>query len=274
MTRFDSATEVAPAGAGRYTARLDAGYLIGAAMNGGYLMAVMQRAALAESPHPHAVSSSFHFLRPAGDGPAEVETTVLKSGRTVTTVQTVIRQNDTPLVTGVIATGALDPAAVPAFAAPAPAMPSIGECRRFDPRAESSSGAPQGFTERIDTSFTPESWARLRGESADRIPELLGYVDLSEADGGPADDPALFLPLAVDALPPVVTVLDSWRWAPTVELTWHMRAVPEPGPLAFRSRADAVSDGWFDENVDLWDVKGRLVAQSRQMARSGRPRGR
>ncbi|MFC4565852.1 thioesterase family protein [Nocardiopsis mangrovi] len=274
MTRFDSATEVAPAGAGRYTTALDAGYLIGTAMNGGYLMAVMQRAALAESPLQHAVSSSFHFLRPAGEGPAEVETTVLKSGRTVTTVQAVIRQNDTPLVTGVLATATLDPAAVPAFEEPVPAIPPIGECRRFDPRAESAGGAPQGFPQRLDTSFTPESWARLSGRSADRVPELLGYVGLSEADGGPAADPALFLPLAVDALPPVVTVLDSWRWAPTVELTWHMRAVPEPGPLAFRSRAGAIGDGWFDETVDLWDGKGRLVAQSRQMARSGRPRAR
>jgi hypothetical protein len=31
-----------------------------------------------------------------------------------------------------------------------------------------------------------------------------------------------------------------------------------------------VGDNWFDETVDLWDTKGRLVAQSRQLARAGR----
>ena len=31
-----------------------------------------------------------------------------------------------------------------------------------------------------------------------------------------------------------------------------------------------VHDGWFDEEVEVWDSAGRLVAQSRQLARAGR----
>jgi hypothetical protein len=64
----------------------------------------------------------------------------------------------------------------------------------------------------------------------------------------------------------------SYGWAPTVELTWHMRAVPTPGWLAVHGRARLVSDGWFDEEVEVWDSAGRLVAQSRQIARVGRGR--
>jgi hypothetical protein len=33
-----------------------------------------------------------------------------------------------------------------------------------------------------------------------------------------------------------------------------------------------VSAGWFDEEAEVWDSAGRLVAQSRQLARVGRPR--
>ncbi|NED57178.1 thioesterase family protein, partial [Micromonospora aurantiaca] len=33
-----------------------------------------------------------------------------------------------------------------------------------------------------------------------------------------------------------------------------------------------LADGWFDEEVEVWDTAGRLVAQSRQIARV--PRGR
>ncbi|MBB6170358.1 hypothetical protein HNR23_000418 [Nocardiopsis mwathae] len=270
MVRFDTATAVTPLGAGRYSADLDPGYLIGHAMNGGYLMAVLQRAALLESPHPHAVSSSFHFLRPAGAGPAEIDATLLRSGRTVATVQVTIGQDGRTLVTATIATATLAPGADPDYEAPPAAVPPIDRCRRYDPRAAGKGAS--GFAGRVDAYYAPATWARLRRTDATAAPEpeLLGHIGLSEADGGPGADPCLVLPLAVDALPPVISVFDNWRWAPTVELTWHMRAVPEPGPLSFRSRAEALVDGWFDESVDLWDVKGRLVAQSRQLARCGR----
>jgi hypothetical protein len=78
----------------------------------------------------------------------------------------------------------------------------------------------------------------------------------------------------VDGLPPVVFGLGATGWAPTVELTWHMRAVPAPGPLAVEVRSRHVGGGWFDEDAEVWDAEGRLVAQSRQIARVGRGRVR
>jgi hypothetical protein len=55
-----------------------------------------------------------------------------------------------------------------------------------------------------------------------------------------------------------------------VELTWHMRAVPVAGPLGVAARSRHVSGGWFDEESEVWDAAGQLVAQSRQIARVGR----
>jgi hypothetical protein len=81
---------------------------------------------------------------------------------------------------------------------------------------------------------------------------------------------AYLLALAVDSLPPVVFGLGSRGWSPTVELTWYMRAVPAPGPLAVATRCRHVSGGWFDEEAEVWDAAGHLVAQSRQLARLGR----
>ncbi|GAA1103624.1 thioesterase family protein [Nocardiopsis composta] len=267
MTRFESATEIrALPEAGRYAADLDPGYLIGTAMNGGYLMAVMQRAALAEAAHPHPVSSSYNFLRPAVAGPAEIEAVPLKSGRTVDTVRATLLQDGKPLVTGHIAAAGLESDAEPAYEAAPPELPPLDRCRPYDPRR---GRVGDGFLGRVDQFYTERTWRRLRGQDPEPVPELIGYLRPSEQDGGAPADPAAFLPIAVDALPPVVTVFDSWRWAPTVELTWHMRALPAPGPLAFRATCQAVGGGWFDENVELWDVKGRLVAQSRQMARNG-----
>jgi Thioesterase-like superfamily len=49
-----------------------------------------------------------------------------------------------------------------------------------------------------------------------------------------------------------------------------MRAVPAPGPMAVVCRSTHVGGGWFDEEAQVWDTAGRLVAQSRQIARVGR----
>jgi hypothetical protein len=96
---------------------------------------------------------------------------------------------------------------------------------------------------------------------------MRGYFRLRE-DRAPD---AYLLAFAVDAMPPVVFGLGAIGWAPTVELTWHMRAVPAPGPLRMAARCRSVSGGWFDEESEVWDSAGRLVAQSRQLARVGRP---
>jgi hypothetical protein len=95
---------------------------------------------------------------------------------------------------------------------------------------------------------------------------MRGYFRLRED----REPDALTLALAVDGLPPVVFGLGATGWAPTVELTMHMRLVPAPGLLAVQARARHVSGGWFDEEAEVWDSAGNLVAQSRQIARVGR----
>jgi Thioesterase-like superfamily len=101
---------------------------------------------------------------------------------------------------------------------------------------------------------------------------MRGYFELRDG----RDPDAYLLALAVDGLPPVVFGLGATGWAPTVELTWYMRAVPCPGPLRVAARGRHVGGGWFDEEAEVWDAADRLVAQSRQLARvgRGRPRGR
>jgi acyl-coenzyme A thioesterase PaaI-like protein len=95
---------------------------------------------------------------------------------------------------------------------------------------------------------------------------MRGYFGLREE----RDPDAYLLALAVDGLPPVVFGLGATGWAPTVELTWYMRAVPAPGPLRVAARCRHVGGGWFDEEAEVWDAAGGLVAQSRQLARVGR----
>ena len=90
------------------------------------------------------------------------------------------------------------------------------------------------------------------------------------ADDVPID--AIALLLASDAFPPAVfnTHLPV-AWVPTVELTVHIRGVPQPGPLRCEFRTRFAHDGLLDEEGTIWDSSGALVAQSRQLALMPRP---
>ena len=53
---------------------------------------------------------------------------------------------------------------------------------------------------------------------------------------------------------------------PTLELTAYLRALPAPGPLRVRQRARLVAADRVDEECDVWDSTGALVAAASQLA--------
>lgn len=69
----------------------------------------------------------------------------------------------------------------------------------------------------------------------------------------------VFPPTAFNARLPVT-------WVPTVELTTHIRRRPEPGWLRCRFISRHIAGGFMEEDGEVWDRSGRLVAQSRQLA--------
>ncbi|MGP4022187.1 thioesterase family protein [Actinomadura sp. 3N407] len=262
MSGFGDATAVKQVDDGRYEAVLDGDFGFAEALNGGYLMAVLGRAAVDASPHAHPVSTAANFHRVAKPGPAEVTVESRKQGRTAAASLVTLVQDGRPVVDALITTGTLDAAAEPAWTGEAPpAMPPLEECTDFRP----PSG--DGFADRVDMRFDRSTMGWLDGQPSGR-PEIRGWF--RHRDDYAID--AYSLALAVDALPPVALNLGAQGWAPTVELTWHMRAVPAPGWLAVHGGGRLLSDGWFDEEVEVWDSAGRLVAQSRQIARVPRLR--
>jgi hypothetical protein len=286
MTIFDEATAVRRLTDGLYDAQPDARLAIVApggatppAVNGGALLATILRAVLSESPHPHPVATSAHFLRVPRLAPAQVQVSWLRQGGTAATARAALVQDgevilDTTVTTGTVPDGrAAGPAggneAMSAdldWTAPPPDFPDIADCVDLGQWSGTlASDGTAGYAAHVQMLMDPATAGWRGGQPSGRA-EMRGYFRLRED----RDPDAYLLAMAVDGLPPVVFGLGVTGWSPTVEMTWLMRAVPSPGPLAVQTTSRHVSGGWFDEEAEVWDAAGRLVAQSRQLARVGR----
>ncbi|MEV0582293.1 thioesterase family protein [Nonomuraea sp. NPDC050310] len=263
MTKFDEATQAIRVDEHTYDVCLDPGYSIGGPLNGGYLMAVLLRAVVDASPHAHPVSTTTQFLKAPTPGPARVHVEQLRAGRTAAFHRASLVKDGVTQLEALVTSATLPAEQEVVYAEPAgPALPPVEECLRLpDPKPESG----MTLNAQMDLRFDPPSIGWLRGEPTGR-PESRAWFRMAE----PQDPDPFVLALAVDALPPVVFSAGLRGWAPTVDLTWHLRALPAPGWLSLSGSGRLIADGWFDEEVEVRDATGKLVAQSRQLARVGR----
>ncbi|MEP1123107.1 MAG: thioesterase family protein [Ilumatobacter sp.] len=255
---FATATAVHPVGEGRFDATVHPGWDIGGNANGGYLMAIAVRAMTDTIGRP-PLTVTGHYLRPAPAGECEIEVTTIRSGRRLATASATLTIDGKATLT-LLAT----------FGEQTPGGPSRQMSGPVDlPPFEESAAAPSALKgprpelmNRIDIRMHPEDSGFRRGAPSGTA-QVRGWFALAGEE--PID--AIALMLAADAFPP--PVFNSGlpvAWAPTVELTVHVRGVPARGPLrcAFRSRF--IHDGLLDEEGEIWDSAGALVCQSRQLA--------
>lgn len=245
----------------RFDAEVHAGWDIGGNANGGYLMAIAARA-MSEAVSRPPLTLTGHYLRPVPAGPCSVEVEVVRSGRRMATASATLVQEGRPLLR-LLGTFGEQQSGGPSLLAEGPVdIADYDECRDRPQTAESPALA-SNFECRIDPDDVGFGDGRPSGTSLVR-----GWFDLP--DGESIDSIALLL--ASDAFPPAVfnTGLPV-AWVPTVELTVHIRGVPAPGPIRCRFRSRFIRDGLLDEDGEMWDSTGALVAQSRQIALMPRP---
>lgn len=88
---------------------------------------------------------------------------------------------------------------------------------------------------------------------------------LSFKDGRPFD--ILSIPLAADAFPPAVFASQGPRaWVPTIEFSVNIRNKPKTRWLKCVFRTRFVDCGLMEEDGEVWDEGGELIAISRQIA--------
>jgi acyl-CoA thioesterase len=255
---FEEDTAVEQGGTDLFIANITERWSIGGRPNGGYLMGTILRALSHRLTHPDPLTSTGHFLSPAEPGPAEIKVNVIKEGRSLSTAQAVLTQSGRDRLVALATFGLLEDGGVTKVAENAPV---------HGDDLVSSIGRPVLFpiVERFELELPPEQSRAAAGQPDHTAgpAEFVGRIRF--ADGMPAS--LLAFPLLVDAFPPTVYRLGLIAWTPTLELTVHARGRPVPGPLTLRVRSRYLINGLVEEDGELWDQTGALVAQSRQLAK-------
>lgn len=236
--------------------------------NGGYLMALAARAMSRVTARPDCFTITAHYLSPAPVSAARIDVRPVRSGRRFATATASLFLTDEPGGDGgrealrVMATmGDLstDPGGPTKMTAGCPDITPWDDCPVI---AETTINEFAFIHGRLGTRIDPRDGV-FRNGTPSGTGTMRGWFAFR--DDRPIDSLALLL--ACDAFPPAAFNLDMpTNWVPTVELTVHVRAIPAPGPVACFFRTRFVQNGLLEADGEVWDSRGVLVAQSRQLA--------
>ncbi len=263
---FDAATALRPSTEpGFFEADINPLWAVGDKPNGGYVLALLGRAARHVGAGPDAawevVSSSITYLRPPSFGPALIRTEVLRLGRTAAQVRAVLVQDEHDLADAVMVLADLPDVEARYDAVPPLQAASPEQCVRLP--STLPGGTHVGIMDILELRLDPATVPFARAPTPDSVAELKGWARF--ADGREPD--ALSLLFSPDACPPATFSIGSTGWVPTLQMSTYVRARPAPGWLGLRMTANVVAGGMVDEVCVVWDSRGRVVAEGIQLAR-------
>ncbi len=258
MSHLASDTKLERLEEGRYQGQVSDAWNIGDNPNGGYLLSIVLSALRASLPHPDPISITTHYLRPgSSNAPCEVVVDVLRTGRSLSTARaTLTQEGKTRLeVLASFADVTVGAGAETKLTLPRPPLPALEDCIA---RSGDAQGVSLPISQRLDVRLHPDLAEPGKAGRA----EISGYIRL--VDGAEPDSSTLCL--FADSFPPSpFALLGVVGWVPTIELTVHVRARPQPGWVYGQFKCKDLSGGRMIEDGALWDSGGNLVARSRQI---------
>lgn len=258
---FATDTAVTQIGPGRFTAQLHEHWSSLVGIHGGYTAAIVVNAmtTAVDDPSRDLRTFSTQFVSIPRSGPVDIEVTVERTGKSMTTTSARLRQEGKVLQVAHAASSTTRPGlAYDDHVRPRGADP--GDTPRFS----SSDGV--GHFQNADVRLDPG--AVLFGGG----PEALVAAWLRPLDGEPVD--ASWLVAMCDLLPPAIFSRTTGPVAAaTVEYVVHLAtAAPSlpPGEYVYLSCRSPIShEGFAVEDATLWAPDGRVLAVARQTRLAG-----
>jgi hypothetical protein len=271
-TLFTDAMVLSSSGDGVYDGELNEHWTIGEKVHGGAMLALCANAARTEhggDVQPIAISGN--FLWAPDPGPMRLTTTVRKRGRRVSLIDVELHQGDR---TGDERSREEQKVAVRASVTLGEPEHHVPPLLSVNPVIPLMQPEPPPGLEPIGPGHRMADIVHL-AHGCDIRPSLTTMEPRS--DGGPpvieywvrpkgvAPD-VLFALLCGDVSAPVTFGVNRFGWAPTVQLTAYLRALPADGWLRIICTTMQIGQDWFDEDHIVVDCEGHVVVQSRQLA--------
>ena len=245
----------------------DPKYFVGNTPHGGYLLAVMNKALSKVLPHPSAINSNVYYLDRTEPSEAELHVEVVRTSRGSSMGQVRLIQNG--ITTCLFSALCSDFQHMKGYSGLATPLPEIMNSLPADDFQVMSydilkPGSTPSFIQQLELSIHPDhAWWERKISSDAAEARCSAYLELI---GGPADE--FVLSYLSDILPPVVqNKYGSLGWVPTLTLTTNIRQLPTTNKLFIDGIAKDISNGYFEQDCNIWDLNGNLVATSRQLAK-------
>jgi len=258
---FASDTAVARVGPGSFTAELHERWSSLVGIHGGYTAAIVANAIAAAVDDPSRALRSFatQFAAVPRPGPVNIEVTVERAGRSMTTTSARMVQDGTVLQV--------------AHAASSTSRPGISYDDYCRPRGSDPGDAPLftssggvGHFENLEVRFDPDVVMFGGGD------EAAVAAWLRPPEGEPID--AAWVVAMCDILPPAVfTRTTGPAKAATIEYVVHLAtgapAVTNGERVYLSCRSPLSQEGFAVEDATMWGPDGRVLAVARQTRLAG-----
>ena len=244
-------------------------YFVGNTPHGGYLMAIMHKALTTILPHTTAISSSVQYLDRIDAKPFELEVEIFKASKGSSSGIVKLKQDDKICTTF---TGTCsDFEFMKGHDDLQKPLPDIFIEKNKNDYVKMnydkiSKGFTPSFIQQLECLIHPDHawWNReIDNKSKDNKARCSAFLEM---EGGQPDQ--FCLSFYSDILPPVVcNKYGPLGWIPTITLTTHIRQLPTTSQLYADFIATDINKGYFEQDCNIWDLNGNLVASSRQLTR-------
>lgn len=264
MHAFDEAMTLERVGAGCQRGTTSPAYGNFNGQFGGATAALLLKAVMNQEGVAGAlVSLTANFTAAVKQGPFEITTRAVRTGRTLQHWATEMMQGDTVVASGLVTFGqrvsAWEHAPLKAPAAPAPET-----LKRFD------TGTTPGWTGQYDMRFVQGSIEALRGKPPLETPGDARSLVWLRHIGRPLDFPALAC-MSDAFLVRLIQVRNTFPPMGTVSLTTQFHV--DDATLAANGDASVLCDvnsrvfraNFHDQTAEMWSEGGKLLATSHQM---------
>jgi acyl-CoA thioesterase len=262
MHAFDRDIALTPLDRSRFRAAVSPAWCINKTPHGGYLMALAANAMLRVSRNRETPIITANFAARCLPGPVEISVEKFSQSSQFERFHARIVQHGGDKIRIMGTFTHINSDGEKRYETSPPDIAPAGQCIEMP--------AMPGYTlfEQVSVRLDPACAGWMSGRLTERS-EHKGWFSFRQPR--PFDIAAVLL--AADAFPPPVFASQGMvAWVPTLELSVNIRHLPAGRHLMCFFRSRFINNGLLDEDGELWDEEGELVAISRQISQFRRGR--